>query len=74
MTLSRLAPVITVFFLFVLFLYFIFFYLHEKEKKILSGKNFLTGPAVTMSFCLEGEVILSEKGSSMSQVRISHLC
>ena len=41
-----------------------------KRKKILSVKHFLSGP--TVSFCLEGEIILSEKGSSKSQVRIIH--
>ena len=41
------------------------------KRKKNSGKNFQTGPTITaLSFRLVGEIILSEKGSSKSQVRI----
>ena len=49
----------------------VFFLPTSKEKQMLSGKNFLTGP--TVSFWLVWEIKLSGKGSSQSQVRIIHL-
>ena len=46
-----------------------------KKKKILSGKNFLSGPTVEFLTC-RGDYIqcIQKKGSSKSQVRIIHLC